>query len=66
MSRYYDEFEADYFDYIIVDEAHHGASDSYMRVLNYFNPSFTLGMTATPERCDNAVAYLNYLIIMLH
>lgn len=53
ISKYYEEFEKDYFDYIIVDEAHHGASDSYMRVLNYFNPSFILGMTATPERCDS-------------
>ena len=53
MSRYYKEFDKDYFDYIIVDEAHHGASESYLRVLNYFNPSFTLGMTATPERCDS-------------
>ena len=53
MSRYYEEFDKDYFDYIIVDEAHHGASESYLRVLNYFKPSFTLGMTATPERCDS-------------
>ena len=53
MSRYYGDFGQDYFDYIIVDEAHHGASDSYLRVLDYFNPKFTLGMTATPERCDS-------------
>lgn len=53
ISKYYEEFEKDYFDYIIVDEAHHGASDSYLRVLNYFNPAFILGMTATPERCDS-------------
>lgn len=52
MSRYYRDFCQGYFDYIIVDEAHHGASDSYLRVLDYFNPKFTLGMTATPERCD--------------
>lgn len=53
ISRYYEEFEKDYFDYIIVDEAHHSASESYLRILNYFNPAFTLGMTATPERCDS-------------
>lgn len=53
MNRYYEEFEQNHFDYIIVDEAHHGASESYLRVLNHFNPSFTLGMTATPERCDS-------------
>ena len=53
MNRYYEEFDKNYFDYIIVDEAHHGASDSYLNVLGYFEPKFTLGMTATPERCDS-------------
>ncbi|WP_455539448.1 DEAD/DEAH box helicase [Terrisporobacter sp.] len=53
MNRYYEEFRDDYFDYIIVDEAHHGASTSYINVLSYFKPQFTLGMTATPERCDS-------------
>lgn len=52
MSRYYTEFKEDHFDYIIVDEAHHSATTSYLNVLDYFKPKFTLGMTATPERCD--------------
>ncbi|MDI7816584.1 DEAD/DEAH box helicase [Clostridioides difficile] len=53
MNKHYTEFEEDYFNYIIVDEAHHSASKSYLNVLNYFKPQFTLGMTATPERCDS-------------
>ncbi|MGL5573935.1 MAG: DEAD/DEAH box helicase [Sarcina sp.] len=52
MSRYYDEFREDEFDYIIIDEAHHSSSDTYQRVLNYFKPKFLLGMTATPERAE--------------
>ncbi len=46
-------FEKDYFNYIVVDEFHHAAADSYMAVLNYFEPRFLLGLTATPFRMDN-------------
>ncbi len=46
-------FKKDYFDYIVVDEFHHAAADSYMAVLNYFEPRFLLGLTATPFRMDN-------------
>lgn len=47
-------FEKDDFDYIIVDEVHHAEAKSYKRVLDYFKPKFLLGMTATPERTDDA------------
>ena len=40
------------FDYLIVDEAHHASAETYQKVLAYFNPRFTLGLTATPERSD--------------
>lgn len=53
LTRCYQEFRKDEFDYIIFDEAHHATSPSYEAVLNYFEPDFTLGMTATPERSDN-------------
>ncbi len=43
----------DYFDFIILDEAHHGAASSYRPFLNYFQPKILLGLTATPERNDN-------------
>ena len=45
-------FPADYFDVIIVDEAHHCISQSYQRVLQYFGGSNVLGVTATPDRAD--------------
>ena len=45
-------FKPDYFDSIVVDEAHHCISDSYQRVLNYFNQAKILGVTATPDRGD--------------
>lgn len=44
---------SDYFDYIIIDEAHRAASSMYQKVINHFKPKFLLGMTATPERLDN-------------
>lgn len=55
-----------YFDYIVVDEFHHAAADTYRRVLDHFEPLYLLGMTATPERtdgqdvlevCDRNIAY---------
>ena len=45
-------FSKDFFDYIVIDEAHHAAAPTYQRVLNYFNPRFLLGLTATPFRSD--------------
>lgn len=47
-----DRFKRDYFDTIIIDEAHHAVSDSYQRVLNYFENARVLGVTATPDRGD--------------
>ena len=46
------QFSPDHFDTIIVDEAHHCLSDSYQRVLNYFEHAKVLGVTATPDRGD--------------
>lgn len=46
------QFSPDYFDTIIVDEAHHCLSDSYQRVLTYFASANVLGVTATPDRGD--------------
>jgi len=45
-------FTPDYFDFIIVDEAHHALSDSYQRVLGHFADAKVLGVTATPDRGD--------------
>lgn len=46
------QFPADYFDTIIIDEAHHSVSDSYQHVLRYFDKAKVLGVTATPDRAD--------------
>ena len=45
-------FPGDYFNTIIVDEAHHCISDSYQRVLQHFPEANVLGVTATPDRGD--------------
>ena len=42
----------DYYDYIVIDEAHHQKAKSYRRIINYFKPKVLLGLTATPERMD--------------
>lgn len=45
-------FSADYFDDIIIDEAHHAISDSYQTILRHFSQAKVLGVTATPDRGD--------------
>ena len=52
-----EKFPKDYFDYIVIDEVHHGGAKSYQSLINYFTPKFMLGMTATPERGDNFDIY---------
>ena len=46
-------FDKDYFDYIIIDEFHHATAKNYQNIINYFEPKFMLGLTATPDRLDN-------------
>lgn len=48
----YSSFAPDTFDYVIVDEAHRAGASSYLTIINYLEPRFLLGMTATPERTD--------------
>ncbi|MCK8046586.1 DUF3427 domain-containing protein [Shewanella sp. 1CM18E] len=43
-----------YFDYIVIDEVHHVAANSYRAILKHFTPQVLLGLTATPERHDGA------------
>lgn len=45
-------FPPRFFDYIIYDEAHHIEADTYKKVVDYFQPQFQLGLTATPHRVD--------------
>lgn len=51
------QFAPTYFDYIIIDETHRAGANSYLKILNYFQPQFLLGMTATPERTDGFDIY---------
>lgn len=57
MKAHLEKFSPDEFDLIIIDEFHHAAADSYQRVLDYFTPTFLLGITATPDRNDNKDVY---------
>ncbi|MBU9714119.1 DEAD/DEAH box helicase family protein [Evansella tamaricis] len=69
--RHLKQFSRDSFDLIVMDELHHAAAKSYQKVLDYFQPAFFLGITATPDRmdgkdvygiCDGNVAYQLHFI----
>lgn len=45
-------FDPHAFDYIIIDECHHATAETYKKIIEYFEPQFLLGITATPERMD--------------
>lgn len=53
LSRHLDLFASDEFDYLCIDECHHASAETYKKIMSYFTPAFTLGLTATPERMDN-------------
>ncbi len=58
----YREYAPDFFDLIIVDECHRGSArddSNWREILEYFEPAYQIGMTATPRRQDNADTY-NY------
>lgn len=50
--QHLERFARDAFDYIVIDEFHHADAATYRRLINYFEPKFLLGLTATPERTD--------------
>ncbi len=52
MANWRDAFFRDEFDYIVVDESHHGQAPTYRPTLEYFEPKFLLAITATPDRAD--------------
>lgn len=47
-----EKYSPDEFDWICIDEVHRAGSESYQKIMEYFNPKFWLGMTASPERTD--------------
>lgn len=50
--HFINQYSPDYFDYIIIDEAHHAVTPTCKKIIQYFTPEFMLGLTATPERLD--------------
>ena len=52
ISKDLEKFSPTAFDYLIVDECHHAAANTYQKIFTYFHPKFILGLTATPERSD--------------
>lgn len=61
----YTQFSKAEFDVIVIDEVHHAGAESYQQIMNYFEPQFWLGMTASPDTSnydiysifDNQIAY---------
>jgi type I restriction enzyme, R subunit len=56
----YRDFPRDFFDLVIVDECHRGSArdeSNWREILDYFEPAFQVGMTATPLREDNRDTY---------
>jgi type I restriction enzyme, R subunit len=56
----YEQYAPDFFDLIIVDECHRGSANdesNWREILDYFEPAFQIGMTATPLREDNRDTY---------
>jgi type I restriction enzyme R subunit len=56
----YREYAPDFFDLIIVDECHRGSAgdeSNWREILEYFEPAYQIGMTATPLRDDNRDTY---------
>lgn len=56
----YKQYAPDFFDLIIVDECHRGSANdesNWRDILEYFEPAFQIGMTATPKRADNIDTY---------
>ena len=56
----YREYSSDFFDFIVVDECHRGSArddSNWREIIEYFQPAYQLGLTATPLRDDNVDIY---------
>jgi len=51
-SKALDRLDPSYFDYVVLDEAHHASANSYQALISHLRPQSLLGLTATPERND--------------
>ncbi len=50
--RLWEQVNKDFYNYIVIDEVHHGPAESYRPIFDHFKPRILLGLTATPERMD--------------
>ncbi|MDO4673374.1 MAG: DEAD/DEAH box helicase, partial [Porphyromonadaceae bacterium] len=50
--KVFEHLPKDYYQYIVIDEAHHIVAETYRKVIDHFEPHIFLGLTATPERMD--------------
>ena len=58
--RLWEKVGADFYDFIVVDEVHHGPAASYRAIFEQFKPRILLGLTATPERMDGASVAVDF------
>lgn len=52
FEEFFEKLNTDYYDYIVIDEAHHSQAESYRKLFSHFKPQILIGLTATPERMD--------------
>ena len=60
FSGYFEQYDPEFFDLIVIDECHRGAANdesSWRKVLDRFKSAAHLGLTATPKRDDNGDTY---------
>ena len=58
--KYFEKYEKDFFDAIIIDECHRGwakEDGNWAEILKYFDSAVQIGMTATPKREENRDTY---------
>lgn len=53
MDKLLDIIPPDHFDFVVIDEFHHGPGRRYRRIIDHMKPHYTLGLTATPYRRDD-------------
>ncbi len=56
----YREYPPDFFDMVVIDECHRGSAkdeSNWRDILEYFEPAYQIGMTATPKREENSNTY---------
>ena len=60
VDEYYKQYPQDFFDFIIIDECHRGGANDeseWRKLMEYFQPAYQLGLTATPRRTINGDTY---------